>query len=213
MRDLRSRSRRVVVRDVDVDVDVSGGGDGDDDDGGGKREGGGEVVSYALWEFFVGRGDESVGEKREEGGGGDGASWPPDANGEALGVLVEMGRRKREGIMGERDYACKSMWTLSYYGHVCYGRQLRVSSLINVSSLLYLLISRLAYFGIRYAISLIISQAISSIIESNLTVPIPMHQSPRKSLYSTHPPPARCRLPTYKMGSRSRRRPSTPHLR
>lgn len=78
------------------------------DDVAGKGEGEGEVVSYALWEFFVGR--RKV--KEGECGGDRGASWPPDANGEVLGALVEMGRRKREGIMGGRDYACKSMGSI-----------------------------------------------------------------------------------------------------
>ena len=95
MRNLSSTSRHVIIRDIPVgDVQLEG-----------------EVVSYALWNFFVGRGKESIGQKNE-GGGGDGAyyeSWPPDANQEALGALVEMGRRKRESIMGEEDYACKSI--------------------------------------------------------------------------------------------------------
>ena len=93
MRDLSSTSRHVIIRDLP-------------EDGQGK----GEVVSYALWNFFVGRREEGIGQK-SEGGDGDGAyyeSWPPDANQEALGALVEMGRRKRESIMAHENYACKS---------------------------------------------------------------------------------------------------------
>lgn len=44
---------------------------------------------------------------------GDGAyyeSWPPDANQHALGVLVQMGRKKREDVMGKTDYCCKYIW-------------------------------------------------------------------------------------------------------
>ena len=101
MRDLSSASRHVIIRDMP----------------GNDVQGEGEVVSYALWNFFVGRSEEGIGQN-EEGGGGDGAyyeSWPPDANQEALGALVEMGRRKRESIMGEEDYACKSIRAHSYF--------------------------------------------------------------------------------------------------
>ncbi len=100
MRNLSSTSRHVIIRDLPGDV-----------------QGKGEVVSYALWNFFVGRGKETT-EQSNNGGGGDGAyyeSWPPDANQEALGALVEMGWRKREGIMAQENYACKSKWAHSCY--------------------------------------------------------------------------------------------------
>ena len=103
MRDLSSTSRRVIVRDVPGDV-----------------QGKGETVSYALWNFFVGRGEETTGQNNN-GGGGDGAydeSWPPDAHQEALAALVEIGRRKRERIMGHGNYACKSIWAHSYYMYI-----------------------------------------------------------------------------------------------
>ena len=131
MRDLRSTSRHVIIRDVPGD-DV---------------QGKGEVVSYALWNFFVGRGEERVGQS-EEGGGGDGAyyeSWPPDANQEALGVLVEMGRRKRESIMGHENYACKSKW--AHYYCVYFGRQLCILAHYRLS-IARLVGSHLALFGL-----------------------------------------------------------------
>ena len=123
MRDLSSTSRRVIIRDLPSD-------------GRGK----GEAVSYALWDFFIGKGREGKGQDNE-GGGGDGAcheSWPPDANQEALGALVEMGRRKREGIMGDNNYACKSIWSRSY--SMCIPADNSVSSLITASSLLIFLV-------------------------------------------------------------------------
>ena len=124
MRDLSSTSRHVIIRDMP----------------GGDVQGEGEVVSYALWNFFVGRRKESIGQN-EGGGGGDGAyyeSWPPDANQEALGALVEMGRRKRESIMGQENYACKSIWAHPYF--MCISVVRSVSSLITVSSLLVFLV-------------------------------------------------------------------------
>ena len=129
MRDLSSTCRHVIIRDISGDV-----------------QGKGEAVSYALWNFFVGRGKESIGQK-DEGGGRDGAyyeSWPPDANQEALGALVEMGRRKRESIMGHENYACKSIWAHSSY--VCnVGRQLSVLAHHRLF-IIHLLGPRLAYF-------------------------------------------------------------------
>lgn len=127
MRDLSSTSRRVIIRDVPGN-------------GGGK----GEAVSYALWDFFVGKGREGRGQDND-GRRGDGAShesWPPDANQEALGALVEMGKRKREGIMGDDNYACKSIWSHSY--SMCIPAD-------NLSHrrifLAHLLAPRLAYLG------------------------------------------------------------------
>ena len=60
----------------------------------------GEVVSYAMWNYFVGR--------KEEDGGGDGAyyeEWPSDVNKEAIKVLFDKGKKKREETMGDGDYA------------------------------------------------------------------------------------------------------------
>ena len=94
MRDPKSTCRHVVVRDVPEAE---------------EREGPGPIVSYAMWNLFVGRGKEVDKEKGSEGEG-CGAyyeSWPPDAHHEALKALVEMGRKKREGIMGDKNYACK----------------------------------------------------------------------------------------------------------
>ena len=65
VRDSSSTSRRVIIRDVP--------GDG---------QGKGEAVSYALWDFFVGKSKERRGQD-VEGGDRDSAShesWPPDAN-------------------------------------------------------------------------------------------------------------------------------------
>ena len=131
MRDLSNTSRHVIIRDMPED-DVHGKG---------------EVVSYALWNFFVGRGKESLGHN-DEGGGGDGAyyeSWPPDANQEALRALVEMGRRKREGIMGHEDYACKSIWAHSY---CVYFRRLLSVLAHHRLFIARLLGPRLAYLGL-----------------------------------------------------------------
>ena len=124
MRDLSSTSRHVIIRDLPED-DV---------------QGEGEVVSYALWNFFVERGKESLGQN-ERGWGGNGTyneSWPPDSHQEALGALVAMGRRKRESIMGQENYACKSIWAHSYF--TCISVDRSVSSLITVSSLLAFLV-------------------------------------------------------------------------
>ena len=131
MRDLSSTSRHVIIRDMPED-DV---------------QGEGEVVSYALWNFFVGRSEEGIGQN-EEGGGGDGAyyeSWPPDANQEVLGALVAMGKRKRERIMGQENYACKSIWAHSYC--VCFRRPLSVLAHHRLF-IARLLGPRLAYFGL-----------------------------------------------------------------
>jgi len=90
MRDPKSTSRHVMVRDVP--------------DGRAAGEGEGEVVSYAMWNYFVGRG------KNEDEGDGDGAyydEWPSDVNRDAIKVLFEKGRRKREETMGNADYARK----------------------------------------------------------------------------------------------------------
>ena len=138
MRDSSSTSRRVIIRDVP-----------------GNGRGKGEAVSYALWDFFIGKGREGKGQN-DGGRGGEGAcheSWPPDANQEALGALVEMGKRKREGIMANNNYACKSVWSLSYLMYI--PEDSSVSSFIAVSSLVIFIGPRLAYF--RYAIRILLS--------------------------------------------------------
>lgn len=66
----------------------------------GRWEGEGEIVSYAMWNFFVmpeeeGAAEEGVGgDRRRDEGRAYYASWPPDAHYGALKALVEMGRKK-----------------------------------------------------------------------------------------------------------------------
>ena len=90
MQDPRSTSRHIMVRDLPHEKTVK-------DD---YHEGKGEVVSYALWNYFVGR--------KEEDGNGDTAyyeEWPSDVNKDAIKVLFDKGRKKREETMGNGDYA------------------------------------------------------------------------------------------------------------
>lgn len=110
MRDPNSTSRHVIVRDI-PDGKVAYGDDG-------KARG--EIVSCAMWNFFgmpeeEGAAEEGVGgDRRRDEGGAYYASWPPDAHHEALKALVEMGRKKREDIMGKKRYACKYISLLIY---------------------------------------------------------------------------------------------------
>lgn len=104
MQDFKSTTRHVMVRDVPD---------------GGAGEGEGQVVSYATWNFFVGR-------KKSEGGGEEKSEdaydeeWPSDVNRDAIKVLFANGKRKRKEIMGGRDYArryssfCSAISAVSY---------------------------------------------------------------------------------------------------
>lgn len=100
IRDPKCTCRHIIMRDVPEGTDTYG------DDGKAR----GEIVSYAMWNFFIAREKANTEGQDEEGRVRDGAyyeSWPPDAHHQALEVLVEMGRKKREGTMGQRNYACK----------------------------------------------------------------------------------------------------------
>ena len=121
MRDPNSTSRHIVVRDLPDGKDAYG------DDGKAR----GEIVSYAMWNFFVtpeeeGAAEEGVGgDSRRDEGGAYHASWPPDAHHDALKALVEMGRKKREDIMGKKKYACKYIFLLIYVSTFTFSSRYR----------------------------------------------------------------------------------------
>ena len=83
MQDPRSTARHVLVRDVPTKAIA--------------EEAKGEVVSYAMWNFFVGRTEGEGTEAYYD-------EWPEDVNQEAVKQLFERGKKKREEVMGERDY-------------------------------------------------------------------------------------------------------------
>ncbi|KAL6713801.1 hypothetical protein ACLMJK_008293 [Lecanora helva] len=86
MQNPKCTSRHVMIRDC---VDDEAG-----------REGKGEIVSYAMWNFLVGR--------KEGDSGGDGAyydEWPGDARQDIIKDLVAKAKKKREDTMGKGDYA------------------------------------------------------------------------------------------------------------
>ncbi|KAL6717672.1 hypothetical protein ACLMJK_005587 [Lecanora helva] len=96
MQDPRSTSRYVMVCDVPAD---GAEGVGVGEVSGGRR---GEVVSYAMWNFFVESGEDGEG---RDGGGAYYDEWPSDVNKEAVETLMASGKRMREQVMGRGDYA------------------------------------------------------------------------------------------------------------
>ena len=185
MQDPKSTSRHVIVRDAP--------------NAGAAAEGKGEVVSYAMWNFFAGRG------KDEGKEGADGAyyeEWPSDVNREAIAMLMGKAKKKREEIMGSGDYArrCGSL-----------------SPCLNISltpslKLLNIVLSRITIFvpilySSIYQISTNLSHPSYIYLLKQLQSPSQTHTppSPRQPLHLPPPPPPRRRLPAHILGSRPRR--------
>ena len=214
MRDPNSTSRHVIVRDIPDGEDAYG------DDGKAR----GEIVSYAMWNFFVTPEEEGTavegvgGDRRRDGGGVYYESWPPDAHHEALKALVETGRKKREDTMGNKRYACKY---ISLFIYVSTLRSLiaikRNVSHVLVRSLLSLIFQLAAcHLSCLLYQSIVLYLPTYTLPRSGVHYPYHahlFHPSPRIHLHLHHPPSNGRSFQIDRLWPCTRRRPSTSHIR